>query len=873
MSNYPHILIRFLLTAGLSLFCMDLHAPVKAQTFETWERDIDIVIPIAGSPSASIDWQERDSIVDDLWQKGIIAQNTGNYREAESIWRQALQATSNEAIGKYDKAGAHHNLGNALAAQGKYDEAEKAYREAIRIEPTQSLGHESLGNFLRQQKRYGEAEAAFRQIIALNPSWAEPYDRLGDVLRLQERYSEAEAAFRKAIALAPSWAFPYGGLGEALEEQERYSEAEAAFRQAIALDPSWAWAHNNLGDVLRLQERYNEAENAFRQAITLSPSWAQYHDNLGEVLRLQERYNEAENAFRQAIAFDPSWAWHHNSLGKVLEEQERYSEAEAAFRRAIALDPSFSSFHNDLGRMLSNQKRYSEAETAFRQAIALDPSSYVDYFNLGLSLEDQEQYSEAEKAFRESLRLYPDYRRAYYRLGGVLGKQEKYREAEKAFQQAIQLELTDAWGYNDLGTVLLEQEKYKEAEKAFQQAIQLEPTNADFANNIGLLFKEQERFDEAEDAYKKAITLSSDYYPAANLNLGMLLAEQEQYVEAETILSEFVRFEPESLYGRLYLGAVIDGLGRSTEAENLYKEMISSPIPHSALFGYLGLGALYKDQNRLEESIQAFNKILSMYPEATFFEDQITEVERELSLQNNPSTSSQRENLPRDEPNLRLLRSVVRVVTGSNSNFGGPQYGTGWVVKREGDRIWILTNRHVVSEQFLDFVEIEGKQKLGSLSGDVQVDFYSEPPENGTFLRLPAEVIEATDVIASEGYLDLAILVVDNAPKDIRPLEMASEAVGLNVSIQIYGHHNQPWAIARGYVSVRPQDSEIQIAGATIGRRSSGSPILNDENQVVGIITSIEPPNFGGGDEFLGGFSYGHPSPALIDVLTRWGVL
>jgi hypothetical protein len=114
--------------------------------------------------------------------------------------------------------------------------------------------------------------------------------------------------------------------------------------------------------------------------------------------------------------------------------------------------------------------------------------------------------------------------------------------------------------------------------------------------------------------------------------------------------------------------------------------------------------------------------------------------------------------------------------------------------------------------------------------------------------------------------------MIDDAPDDIQPLELASTAASLNTDVRIIGHHNNPWGLARGYVSERPHGAELQLAGASIGRRSSGSPILNEQNQVVGIVTSIEPPNVRAGNDFLSGFSYGHPLSAVLETLTLWGV-
>ena len=410
-----------------------------------------------------------------------------------------------------------------------------------------------------------------------------------------------------------------------------------------------------------------------------------------------------------------------------------------------------------------------------------------------------------------------------------------------------------------------------EAEESYREAIRINPNYFFAYNNLGLLLEEQERYDEAESVYRQAIRLNPNIIDAYE-SLGQLLLGQEQYGEAEKIFEEFVRVDQNNVLGRFYLGISIVSQERYEESEEIFEAILSSPQPRNTL-GYIGLGILYQEQNRLLEAISFYEKALEILPEVAFVHDSLAEAKRELSLQENPSANLEEEVLPANDPLLPVLRSIVRVATGINSTFEVPKYGTGWVVKREGNRIWILTNRHVVSQPLLEIgTTTEEQQRFGPLSTDVAVDFYSEPPDGSTWLRRPAQVIEATVL---EDDLDLALLVVENVPNDIQPLKITTETISLDTTVRIYGHHDGiPWgASAPGNVSARPQGSEIRIVGADgVGRGSSGSPILNEQYEVVGIISDIEPPDFGGGTDVLGGFSIGHPSPTLEEMLIRWDV-
>ena len=57
-------------------------------------------------------------------------------------------------------AGAHNNLGNALASLGRTEEAVVAFKKAIELTPARADLHSNLGNSLLRLHRYDEALAS-----------------------------------------------------------------------------------------------------------------------------------------------------------------------------------------------------------------------------------------------------------------------------------------------------------------------------------------------------------------------------------------------------------------------------------------------------------------------------------------------------------------------------------------------------------------------------------------------------------------------------------------------------------------------------------------------------------------------------------------
>ena len=217
---------------------------------------------------------------------GALAVVTWNqvkiWRDDESLWRRAvrLDPTSPSAAS---------NLGSALRAQGRLDEAAESSGRALRLRPGFPEAHLNLALVRAQQGRPAEAEQHFRRALELKPRSVPAHLGLASTLEGQGRVDEAFGHFRAAIEIEPRSAGPHNDLGVALARGGRLADALAEFREAVRLDPGSAQAQNNLG--LGLVQTGNAAEAVvhFQAAVGAEPDFREARQNLERTQRLLGR--------------------------------------------------------------------------------------------------------------------------------------------------------------------------------------------------------------------------------------------------------------------------------------------------------------------------------------------------------------------------------------------------------------------------------------------------------------------------------------------------------------------------------------------------------------------------------------------------------
>jgi predicted O-linked N-acetylglucosamine transferase (SPINDLY family) len=309
---------------------------------------------------------------------GVEHHRAGRLAEAERIYRQVLKVEPRNADALYF-------LGVIAHQVGSHESAVQLIEEAIGLGPPNPHFHNDLGEAYRALRRPEKALSSYDGALAIKPDYADALDNRGLALQELGRCEEALASYDKALAIDPGFAEALNNRGNALQELKRHEEALASYDKALAIKPGFAKAANNRGVALEELRRHDEALASYDAALALKPDYAEALDNRGLALYELKRYEEALACYDAALAIKPDLAQALYHRGNALNELERYEGALASYDKALAIKPDYAVAHASSVHLRQHLCEWAGLEVEFqrlRARLADDESGEIAPFTL-----------------------------------------------------------------------------------------------------------------------------------------------------------------------------------------------------------------------------------------------------------------------------------------------------------------------------------------------------------------------------------------------------------------------------------------------------------------------------------------------------------
>ena len=158
-----------------------------------------------------------NSEVEELLNKADVHFRKGEMKAAEELYVQA--AAKDPRCSK-----AYSRLGVIYLENGEsYEDAEEAFRQALKTEPNNGFILNNLGLVLYHQDKYADAIRQFEQAVRQDELNAARHANLGMAYIAMRQYAKAESSFKKALKLAPNEMEYKDLLTEAIEKKKAHN--------------------------------------------------------------------------------------------------------------------------------------------------------------------------------------------------------------------------------------------------------------------------------------------------------------------------------------------------------------------------------------------------------------------------------------------------------------------------------------------------------------------------------------------------------------------------------------------------------------------------------------------------------------------------
>lgn len=332
-------------------------------------------------------------------------------------------------------AAAHVQLGRGLLDKGRYDEAERSFRQAARLRPGLAEAYLGLAaipgargeSYWKEREKQDGREA----VVA---AWSEQsrLSRLAFLLdplvnpALLPRAEERVTIRVDGMNYRVWWVFPLAKainafraakFEDAKRKFDNLLSDRAAGPEGAALPQMVLWyrglAAAHLGDyqlaatdfTLLLNRATREAEQV---SVEIAPLLANdYRYMAAMMLFFAGQSDVASLLFREALGADPSLYMAHTQLAVIYERAGRCDDALAERRRAVDANPGNSDLLLDLGVSLGRAGKLEASLEAFDEASAVNPRDPSAHYHAGLTALRLGQPELARRSFERFITLAP----------------------------------------------------------------------------------------------------------------------------------------------------------------------------------------------------------------------------------------------------------------------------------------------------------------------------------------------------------------------------------------------------------------------------------------------------------------------------------
>jgi tetratricopeptide (TPR) repeat protein len=448
----------------------------------------------------------------------------------EASERAAARQELTEALRLYPSSPAVHNfLGVVEAGEGRYAEAEKRFREAVRLAPDYTDAYLNLGrlyqeNGAKDPKAATKALAAYQSILKYDPSHAEARFQSAALLQALGEFARSLEELRR---LSPADQERPAALAVRLADHAGKGERADADATAEKLLARGGFDELDVRSTLPVLLAHGREDLAVRLLEDLRRQGRASSDDLQRLGLLREKageFVEARVRLEEAAQGRPDDVPLLLDLARLAHEAGDRQGALGYLGHARALDPSNARVHFLFGMICVELDLGAEAYNSLKEAVRLDPENAAVNYAMGAVALHRKDPSEAVPYFRRYAQLEPKEPRGPFAIGVAAFQAKDYATARPLLAAAAERPETAAAANYYLARMARAENEFEEGLRYALRSVEANPSYADPWSELGLLYLRLGQPEKAAEALERCLKIDPEHY-LGNLHLLMLYTQ------------------------------------------------------------------------------------------------------------------------------------------------------------------------------------------------------------------------------------------------------------------------------------------------------------------------------------------------------------
>jgi tetratricopeptide (TPR) repeat protein len=273
------------------------------------------------------------------FQDAVNAQNNGDLKLADKIYKKLLGQQSNNFEILFNYAVLNFNLKN-------YIKSEELFKKAILLNNNNHQIFNGYGVLLMKLNRNEDAAEKFLKSIEIKNDYLNAHLNLFQIYKRYNNQEEMLKIIDKVILIKPNFPIMYHEKASILQDLERFDEAINSIQTVFEYEKDSIENYLRLYDIYKRKKFFDKCEEISKNVIDILEKKIEadtensfLYFQLGVAYQTFKNLEIAKKYLKLAIKLNPSKQVYYSALAQLHEEMREFIDAKKNLEQAIKIEP------------------------------------------------------------------------------------------------------------------------------------------------------------------------------------------------------------------------------------------------------------------------------------------------------------------------------------------------------------------------------------------------------------------------------------------------------------------------------------------------------------------------------------------------------